>query len=57
MAEIQSPEERFGHVMGAERKLVRWADMLAWFRDVAVASDRVVTTSSAPQPRDNRSSC
>ncbi len=38
---IQRPEERFGFRMGSDRKLVRWPDMLAWFQDVAAASDRV----------------
>jgi hypothetical protein len=44
MTTIQRPEERFGFQMGADRKLVRWADMLAYFRDVAGASDRVLYT-------------
>lgn len=42
MAGIQTPEERFGFEMGSDRKLVRWADMLGYFRDVADASDRVL---------------
>ena len=39
---IQTPEERFGFIMGADRKLVRWPDMLAYFQDVAAASDRIL---------------
>ncbi|CAN5745632.1 M14 family metallopeptidase [soil metagenome] len=42
MAGIVTPEERFGFQMGADRKLVRWADMLAYFQEVAAASDRVL---------------
>lgn len=38
---IEPPEQRFGHPIGAPRRLVRWPDMLRWFRDVAAASDRV----------------
>ena len=38
---LASPEERFGFRMGADRKLVRWADMLQYFQDVASTSDRV----------------
>ncbi len=42
MAVIQTPEERFGFEMGSARKLVRWADMLTYFQEVAGASDRVL---------------
>ena len=41
MAGIAAPEERFGFQMGADRKLVRWADMLEYFQEIAAASDRV----------------
>lgn len=41
MPAVQRPEERFGFQMGADRKLVRWPDMLAYFQDIAAASDRV----------------
>jgi hypothetical protein len=40
-AELKSPEAYFGHVMGADRRLVRWADMLAYFQQLAAASDRL----------------
>src|SRR5579884_1099061 len=38
---IAAPEARFGVSMGSERHLVRWPDMLAYFRDLATASDRL----------------
>ena len=38
---IESPEERFGFQMGADRKLVRWGQMLDYFRDLAATSDRI----------------
>ncbi|MEI2616312.1 MAG: M14 metallopeptidase family protein [Thermomicrobiales bacterium] len=38
---IQQPQARFGFRMGSDRKLVRWPDMLAYFQEVAAASDRV----------------
>ena len=42
MGRLQTPEERFGFRMGTDRKLVRWADMLAYFQDIASVSDRVL---------------
>ncbi len=36
-----SPDERFGFQMGTDRKLVRWADMLQYFQNIAANSDRV----------------
>ncbi len=44
MTTIQRPEDRFGFRMGAERKLVRWPDMLAYYRDIASQSDRLLYT-------------
>src|SRR6476661_1078219 len=38
---LPTPAQRFGHQMGAERQLVRWADMRAYFHDLAAASDRL----------------
>lgn len=40
-AKLISPEKRFGFRMGTDRKLVRWADMLKYFQEVAAGSDRV----------------
>jgi hypothetical protein len=38
---MQTPEERFGFVMGSDRKLVRWAEMLDYYQELADTSDRV----------------
>jgi hypothetical protein len=40
-ATVPSPAQRFGFVPGADRRLLGWADLLGYFRDVAAASDRV----------------
>ncbi len=39
---LPSPEQFFGHVVGAEKKLVRWDKQLEYFRAIAKASDRVL---------------
>ena len=39
---IPSPSSHFGHVMGEDRKLVRWADVVDYFRALDAASDAVV---------------
>lgn len=38
---IPSPEEYFGHVMGADRQLVRWDEMLPYYEMIGEQSDRV----------------
>ncbi|MFQ5742425.1 MAG: M14 metallopeptidase family protein, partial [Acidobacteriota bacterium] len=38
---IPSPAEQFGHVVGADRKLVRWDGIVDYLRIVGSASDRV----------------
>ena len=38
---IPSPEEYFGHVMGADRQLVRWDEMLPYYEMIGERSDRV----------------
>ena len=40
-AAVPSPEEHFGHAMGADRKLVDWADVAAYYQRVAEASPYV----------------
>ncbi len=39
---LRPPIEVFGHEMGTARKLIRWPELLGYFRDVAAASDRVL---------------
>ena len=39
---IPSPSSHFGHAMGEDRKLVRWADVVDYFRALDAASDAVV---------------
>lgn len=38
---VPQPTERFGFRPGADRRLIRWDDLCAYFRDLAVSSDRV----------------
>lgn len=38
---LESPEQRFGFAMGADRRLVRWGAMLDYFRALSRASDRL----------------
>ncbi len=40
-AQIPSPEEFFGHQMGADRKLVHWAPLVEYYELIGEASDRV----------------
>lgn len=40
--EIQSPEQYFGHVMGADRKLIDWSQITKYMRYIDKLSDRVV---------------
>ncbi len=39
--EIPSPEEYFGHEMGADRKLVGWSELVAYYELLDEASDRI----------------
>jgi hypothetical protein len=41
-AEIPSPEAFFGHAMGADRQLVRWDRLVAYYDTLDVLSDRLV---------------
>ena len=40
-ADIPSPEEYFGHVMGADRELARWDDLLEYYELIGERSPRV----------------
>ena len=48
---IESPEERFGFHVGSDRKLVRWGQMLDYFRDLATTSDRHQIGNDRPHHR------
>ena len=39
---MRTPEERFGFVMGTDRRLVRWQPMIDYFQELSGASDRVL---------------
>lgn len=45
---IPSPEEHFGHPMGASKELAHWSDILDYFEIVAGASDRIVLDTAGP---------
>jgi hypothetical protein len=53
-ATVCSPEERFGFRLGAERRLVGWAPLLAYFRELAATSPRMrfdeIGASTAGRP-------
>lgn len=51
--DIPTPEEHFGHVMGASKELARWDEILGYFTLVADASDRVVVDTAGPTTLDN----
>ncbi len=39
--QIRSPEQFFGHPVGAEKKLIGWSGITAYFQEIAKNSDRV----------------
>ena len=41
IAALPTPQGHFGHEMGADRKLVGWADVVSYFRALEAASDSV----------------
>jgi hypothetical protein len=51
---ILDPVTRFGFMPGADRKLIRWPDLVEYFQDLADASDRIridhLGTVSGDQP-------
>lgn len=48
MTTIETPHERFGFQPGADRRLIRWDDLRAYFGEVAASSDRVIYTDLGP---------
>jgi Zinc carboxypeptidase len=51
---IPSPEEHFGHVVGADRTLIPYPDVLAYLELVAAASDRVSIEEAGTSTLGNR---
>ena len=51
---IPSPEEHFGHVVGADRKLIPYPDVLAYLELVAASSDRVSIEEAGASTLGNR---
>ena len=47
-APIPSPEEFFGHQMGADRKLARWDKLVEYYELIDAASDRVQVVHMGP---------
>jgi hypothetical protein len=43
-AAVPTPEEHFGHRMGADRTLVEWRDVVSYFQKLAAESDRIKVT-------------
>ena len=51
--EIQSPENFFGHAMGADRELAHWDELLAYYRHLDEASDRLQVKELGPSTLGN----
>jgi Zinc carboxypeptidase len=51
--QIPTPEDHFGHVMGADKELARWDDILEYFSIVAAGSDRVMVDTAGPTTNGN----
>ncbi|HEX9730305.1 MAG TPA: M14 metallopeptidase family protein [Gemmatimonadales bacterium] len=45
---IPSPEEFFGHVMGADRQLARWDRLVEYYRLLGERSDRILVVTMGP---------
>jgi hypothetical protein len=52
-AEIPSPEEYFGHPMGADRQLVRWDRLVEYYDMLGERSDRLVVDHVGPSTLGN----
>ncbi len=48
LAQIPSPEEFFGHRMGADRKLARWDRLVEYYELIGRESDRVRVVEVGP---------
>ena len=51
---IPSPEEHFGHIVGADRTLIPYPDVLAYLELVTAASDRVSIEEAGTSTLGNR---
>ncbi len=51
---IPSPEEHFGHIVGADRTLIPYPDVLAYMELLAAASDRVSIEEAGTSTLGNR---
>ncbi|MDA0329434.1 MAG: M14 family zinc carboxypeptidase [Gemmatimonadetes bacterium] len=51
--QIPSPEEFFGHQMGADRKLARWDRLVAYYDTLGALSDRLVVEHVGPSTLGN----
>ena len=45
---VPTPEEHFGHVIGADKELAHWDDILEYFTLVADRSDRILVDTAGP---------
>ncbi|HSM06627.1 MAG TPA: M14 family zinc carboxypeptidase [Longimicrobiales bacterium] len=50
---IPSPEDFFGHVMGADRRLARWDQLVEYYRLIDRESDRVQVVEMGPSTLGN----
>lgn len=51
--DIQSPEEFFGHVMGADRELAHWDELVEYYRHLDRESDRLQVMELGPSTLGN----
>jgi len=50
---IPSPEEYFGHAMGADRQLARWDRLVEYYEMLAASSDRIILENVGPSTLGN----
>ena len=50
---LPSPEEFYGHEMGADRQLVRWDKMVEYYNLLGESSDRMEVVNMGPSTLDN----